>query len=311
MKVQMRIAVTHRMRARIAYEIVSQLAHMNLSEGSEITVSFGTGNSRLGGLEAPNLLDSREFDLAFANPSSITYMALKGLQPYCHPIEIRNLAVFPSWDRIGFAVSSGLRVTSLGEIWRRKIPLKLSTRDQGREGTTVFAIREVLNCYGWSIEELAAIGGNVDAVSMPWHSRRLEGLQHKRYDAVFDEGLDSWAELALAQGMSFLPLEDHVFNDMERLGFRRSMIPKNKFKGLTRDVPALEFGGWALYCRADFPEELAYWIVKAIDEKRDVIPVDGDRLEMSRICRDTEEGPLCIPLHPGAEKYYKEAGYLI
>ena len=157
---------------------------------------------------------------------------------------------------------------------------------------------------------LEAFGGKADAVSMPWHARRLDGLKQNRYDAVFDEGLDSWAELALAQGMSFLPLDDHVFDHMAKFGFRKSIIPKEKFKGLTADVPALEFGGWALYCRADLPEDLAYQIVKAIDQRRDSIPVDGDKLDMSRICRDTEEGPLCIPLHPGAERFYKDAGYL-
>ena len=31
---------------------------------------------------------------------------------------------------------------------------------------------------------------------------------------------------------------------------------------------------------------------------------------MSRICRNTEEGPMCAPLHPGAERYYREMGYL-
>jgi TRAP-type uncharacterized transport system substrate-binding protein len=31
---------------------------------------------------------------------------------------------------------------------------------------------------------------------------------------------------------------------------------------------------------------------------------------MSSFCRSTEEGPLDIPLHPGAERYYREKGYL-
>jgi TRAP-type uncharacterized transport system substrate-binding protein len=28
------------------------------------------------------------------------------------------------------------------------------------------------------------------------------------------------------------------------------------------------------------------------------------------MCRDTPEGPLDVPLHPGAERYWREAGYL-
>ena len=36
----------------------------------------------------------------------------------------------------------------------------------------------------------------------------------------------------------------------------------------------------------------------------------GDRFDMNRIRRNTDEGPMCIPLHPGAERCYREEGYL-
>ena len=107
-----------------------------------------------------------------------------------------------------------------------------------------------------------------------------------------------------------LPLQPSVFAEMEHLGFPGTTIPKSAFPALDADVPALEFGGWPLFCRADFPDELAYAVVKAIDARKDTMPVDGDRFDMSRICRNTEEGPMCAPLHPGAERYYRENGYL-
>ena len=28
------------------------------------------------------------------------------------------------------------------------------------------------------------------------------------------------------------------------------------------------------------------------------------------LCKDTLDGPLDVPLHPGAERYWREAGYL-
>jgi TRAP-type uncharacterized transport system substrate-binding protein len=31
---------------------------------------------------------------------------------------------------------------------------------------------------------------------------------------------------------------------------------------------------------------------------------------MREFCRDTEETPLGIPVHPGARKYFREKGYL-
>ena len=44
---------------------------------------------------------------------------------------------------------------------------------------------------------------------------------------------------------------------------------------------------------------------------RGEIPYDAAGVPpMSSFCRSTEEGPLDIPLHPGAERYYREHGYL-
>ena len=31
---------------------------------------------------------------------------------------------------------------------------------------------------------------------------------------------------------------------------------------------------------------------------------------MTQFCTDTPDGPLDLPLHPGAERYYREKGYL-
>ena len=297
-------------RAGEAFEIALGLAERNLPDGSEIIVSYGVGNSRLGGFEAPRLLAEGKADLAFLNPSPVTHMALNGLVPYSEKIDIRNLAVFPSWDKIAFAVRKDLGVRSLEEIGEKKPPLRLSTRGQGPEGTTEFTIRRILSLCGWNIEDVEQWGGTVDQVPVPSHPRRMEGIKQGAYDAVFDEGITGWTADALARDMVLLPLQPSVFAEMAQLGFRRSAIPKSAFPALDADVPALEFGGWPLFCRADFPDDLAYAVGKAIAARKDTMPVDGDRFDMSRICRDTEEGPMCIPLHPGAERYYREAGYL-
>ena len=174
MATTIRIAVTMNIRAGEAFEIALGLAQHNLPDGSEITVSYGVGNSRLGGFEAPRLLAEGTVDLAFLNPSPVTHMALNGLAPYAQKIDIRNLAVFPSWDKIAFAVKRDLGVKSLEEIGEKKLPLRLSTRGQGPEGTTEFTIRRILNLCGWSLEEVEQWGGSVDQVPTPSHHRRIK-----------------------------------------------------------------------------------------------------------------------------------------
>jgi len=307
---KIKIAVTHGVRAKIAYEIALGLSKMRSSALSEVTVSYAFGGREFGGFLGPKLLDEGEIDIAFANPSSITYTACNGLDPFTRRIAIKNLAVFPSWDRLGFAVKRQLGVRSLREIGEKKPPLTISTRSQGPGGATVFSVEKVLQLHGWSLAEAENWGGKVYRVGVPGDPTRLEGLRQGSYDAVFDEGIVDWADLALSDNMIFLPLEKHVFREMELLGYRTTFIPKAKFAQLNEDIPSLEFGGWALYCKADLLDDVAYLIVKAIDQRRETIPVDAEKLEMGAICKNTENGPLCIPLHPGAEQYYRERGYL-
>jgi len=73
----------------------------------------------------------------------------------------------------------------------------------------------------------------------------------------------------------------------------------------------VDFSGWPICCHAEMPEEVAYALCEAIALRRDSIPVDQEGpLEAPSLCTDTEEGPLNVPLHPGAERYYREKGYL-
>jgi TRAP-type uncharacterized transport system substrate-binding protein len=56
---------------------------------------------------------------------------------------------------------------------------------------------------------------------------------------------------------------------------------------------------------------LAYHIAGVLDKIREEIPYDAPEVpSMKSLCASTEAGPLDFPLHPGAERYFKEKGYL-
>ena len=73
----------------------------------------------------------------------------------------------------------------------------------------------------------------------------------------------------------------------------------------------VDFSGWLIVVPRRFPDELAYHIAGVLDKIREDIPYDAAEIPpMSQLCTSTEAGPLDFPLHPGAEKYYREKGYL-
>jgi hypothetical protein len=99
---------------------------------------------------------------------------------------------------------------------------------------------------------------------------------------------------------------------MERYGFRRAPLGGSRLKGdFDASTEVIDYSGWPIVTHAELPDELAYQFVAALERIREEIPYDAAQIPpTSSFCRSTEEGPLDIPLHPGAERYYREHGHL-
>jgi len=89
-------------------------------------------------------------------------------------------------------------------------------------------------------------------------------------------------------------------------------MPASHYPGLGHDVPTLDFSGWPVYTHADAPEDLVAGFCRAIEVCSDRIPWQGEGpLPLDRMCSDTPEAPLPIPLHPAADRYWREGVPLV
>jgi TRAP-type uncharacterized transport system substrate-binding protein len=80
---------------------------------------------------------------------------------------------------------------------------------------------------------------------------------------------------------------------------------------LQEDARTVSFSGWPLYTHAGLPEETAYRIADALYRARDAVSWDLDRpIELTDLRGGTDATPIGVPLHPGAERFYRENGAL-
>lgn len=84
-------------------------------------------------------------------------------------------------------------------------------------------------------------------------------------------------------------------------------IPAGTYKGLDKDVETVAVMAM-LGVRADLSEEVIYEITKAIFEHTDILVATHKRAV--DITLETALDGMSIPLHPGAEKYFKEQGLI-
>ena len=283
-------------------------------ESKQSEFRIGINGDVYGGMLAPLEVGTRRVDIAYVNPAGLVTVAYRGKGFYRQKLPLRVLACFPSWDRIALVVDKKLGIKSLHDIARRKIPLRVSTRFSGVNNGTYYTISTILALYGFSFDKIKRWGGRVQECGRPFAAERMKAIPKHTLDAVFDEGVSTvggWLDLALEHGYEIIPIDPRIVTKLEQIGYTRSMLPKTRYPQLPQDALTIDYSGWALVTHKWLPNNIAYAAIETIDEKQRIIPVDDDRpLSMKELCQGSEKCPLQVPLHPGAEKYYKEKGYL-
>ena len=247
----------------------------------DVSLSLATGSIR----EMLAVAD-REISLTWVNPSVLLTMACRGKGPFKKSLPLRAIAVFPSYDVMGFAVHESTGITSLEQIKKERIPLRLSTGHLPRSprgvGATMFTVGAVLRAAGFSLDDLRKWGGTLHSAPRPSDPSRRAGIESDAINAVFDEGIKSWANTALENGFRFLPIEGAVLKKMRALGFRPT----------------------------DMPDKVAYALCEAIKSRKQMIPTDNYKpLRIAQLCANDAEAPYDAPFHAGAKRYYRERGY--
>ena len=126
-------------------------------------------------------------------------------------------------------------------------------------------------------------------------------------DAVVDEGLGKWFDEALQHGMEPIALESGLFPHLGAMGWRRVVIPAGRFPHLKRDYACIDYGGWPLYTAASLPDQMAYDVCAAFAAREAEIQWEaGAYTDVLQVGRETEATPIDVPLHPGAERWYRE-----
>jgi TRAP-type uncharacterized transport system substrate-binding protein len=252
-----------------------------------------------------------ELEAAMINPSGLLTQAYRGTGIFPQALPVRILAVYPSLDHFVYLIHPRTGLKSLGEIKEKKYPLRLSIREDATHSTRVL-VDQTLAAYGMSLKDIESWGGSFQLNGGPGDQRRLDALQAGTVDAVFDEGLPLWFDSALATGMKPVTLDNFAFKILvDDLGWRKYTIKPGRFKNLKEEHTCIDYSGWPLYTRASLREEDAYKICAAILARQDEIYWEESFTGIGQLGQDTDATPRDVPLHPGAEKWYREHGFKV
>ena len=279
-----------------------------------ITVGNGSGTSFRPALRmatgspilAHDVANGR-LEMAMVNPSGLLTQAYRGVGMFDKPLPLRAIGVYPTWDWFIFVVNPKTGLKSLWDIKKQQYPLHVSVKEDVTHSTRVM-IDQVLGFYGYSLADIISWGGKLNVTGAPADPRRMTLLPDGKLDAIFDEGLAIWFNEALRHGMRPLEIEPECFDYLAKLGWRRNHAPKQLFPLLDKDHPAIDYSGWPLYAHENLSEQLAYDVAAAFAARQDEIPWEetGYKGDIAQVFEDSYSTSLDVPLHAGAERFYRE-----
>ena len=212
--------------------------------------------------------------------------------------ELRTIAALFE-EHIHLVALADSDINSVADLKGKRVSL-----DEPGSGTYVDA-NLILEANGLSADDLTAeaLKGNAAA----------EALRNNKIDAFFVVAgypTGSLVELASAASIKLVPIDGAGAEALaaEHGFFSQSSIPGETYEGVGEVATVAVGAQWFTSAKED--EELIYNITKALWNEESRKLLDVGHAKGKTITPDTALNGIGVPLHAGAEKFYKEAGLL-
>lgn len=248
-------------------------------------------------VENLNLLQQGKGEIAFALGDSVQ-LAWEGNQEAGFPGKLDKLrgiaAIYTNYIQIVASQESGIK--TLEDLKGHSLSVGAP-----KSGTELNA-RAIFEAAGMSYDDLGKIE------YLPFGDS-VELIKNRQLDATLQSaglGVASIRDLATSLPINVVAVPADV---VAKIGapYVAVTIPANTYEGQAEDVPTAGVGNM-LITSADVSEETAYQMTKALFENLDRL-VAAHAAAKAITLENALDG-LPVPLHPGAERYYKEKGLI-
>jgi hypothetical protein len=202
-----------------------------------------------------------------------------------------------------FLVKEDNPLKSIDEIKARKIPLRILTSRKG--SSPALAAELMLEEHGFSFEDIKKWGGSVGYVS---YAEASTLIKDGHADAYIGPMVSAIVELTTLTKMKMLPIKEEVLDRLQQKHqYVKIRLPKQIHYFVKEDTPHMA-EAVILVVRKGLDDDVVYKLVKAIAEQPDRIR----RIHQTYKDFDPKTAwkDLGGPMHPGAEKFYREKGYM-
>ena len=271
---------------------LSQL-YSNGIEGSKTSVQATKAS-----VENLNLLQAGRGELAFALGDSVAD-ARNGVEDAGFKAPLKKLraiaGTYPNYIQIVASKESG--ITTLADLKGKRISVGAP-----KSGTELNA-RAIFKAAGLSYEDM----GKVEFLP---YAESVELIKNRQLDATLQSsglGMAAIRDLAATLPITFVAIPAEITAKIDNAAYQAASIPAGTYDGQDSDVPTVAITN-ILVSHDGVSDEVAYQMTKLMFDNLERL---GNAHSAAKdIKLEGAAKGLPIPLHPGAERFYKEAGAL-
>ena len=256
--------------------------------------------SSRGSVDNINAITSGLRDSGFAQ-SDVAYWAFTGtgtMEGQAPATKLRTIsALFEEHIHLVALADSG--INSVADLKGKRVSL-----DEPGSGTYVDA-KLILEANGLSLDDVVAEQLKGNAAS--------EGLRNGKLDAFFVVAgypTGGIVELAAAAKIKLVPIDGAGADALtSKYGFfAKSEVPEGTYEGVAGAETVAVGAQW--FTSSDADDDLIYQITKALWNENSRTLLDVGHSKGKSITLETALDGVGVPLHAGAERYYREVGLI-
>ena len=248
-------------------------------------------------VENLNLLQAGRGEIAFTLGDSLQH-AWAGDADAGFPKTLDNLrtitSVYPNYIQIVASAESGIR--TLADLKGKRLSVGAP-----KSGTELNA-RAILGAAGISYDDL----GKVEYLPF---AESVDLMKNRQLDATLQSaglGVSSLRDLANSVAITVVEVPEDV---VAKVGspYQAATIPAGTYQGQDADVRTAAVINY-LVTRADLDDDTVHAMTKAIFEHLDQLAAAHAAAKAIKLDKGALQSP--VPLHPGAERYFREKGLM-
>lgn len=249
-------------------------------------------------VENANLLHSGRGELGFALADAMAD-AWAGNEEAGFKVPLDKLravaAIYPNYIHVVAHAGAGVR--TLDDLKGKRISVGAP-----RSGNELNA-RAILTAAGLSYGDFARVE------HMPF-AESVELIKNRQIDATLLSGglgVAAIRDLTASVDLVFIPIPPDVVAKIGNTAYQAGVIPAGTYPGQDEDLNTVSIRN-VLFTHAGVPGEIIYSVTKSLFENLDQLA--NAHAAARAIVRDQATVGLPLPLHPGAERYYRETGLI-